>query len=169
VAADKYGILGEKAPELNLDTWIDGDGLKKKTLRLKDLRGKVIYMYFFQDWCPGCHSHGFPTLKALSQKFKSNPDVFFIAVQTTFEGFSINTQDKLIANQKKYDINIPMAHDAGNRKNRALPKTMIRYRSGGTPWTVIIDPEGIVVYNQFHITQKKAVATIQELIKEHKG
>ena len=41
---------------------------------------------------------------------------------------------------------------------------MVRYRSGGTPWTVIIDPEGKVVYNHFHIESHNAVGLIQNLL-----
>ena len=81
LASDKYGILGQKAPELNLDTWIDGNGNKK----------------------PG-----------------------------------------------------------------TTPETMINYRSGGTPWTVIIDPEGTIVYNDFHIEVKQAITMVQQLIKKNK-
>jgi hypothetical protein len=36
--------------ELNLSTWIDGDGKKTESVRLIDYRGKVVYLYFFQDW-----------------------------------------------------------------------------------------------------------------------
>ncbi|MCP4367500.1 MAG: TlpA family protein disulfide reductase [Deltaproteobacteria bacterium] len=165
-AFSKYGILGQKAPELNLNTWIDGYGNKIKPIKLKQLKGKVIYMYFFQAWCPGCHSHGFPTIKALTKEFKSNPDVAFLAVQTVFEGFTFNTENKLRENQIKYDIHVPMAHDTGKGKPGRTPETMINYRSGGTPWTVIIDPEGTIVYNQFHIDAKKATAMIRRLIKK---
>jgi peroxiredoxin len=167
-ASDKYGILGQKAPELNLNTWIDGNGKKIKPLKLEQLKGRVIYMYFFQDWCPGCKSHGFPTIKELTKQFKSNPDVAFIAVQTVFEGFSFNTEDKLRESQIKYDIQIPMAHDAGNNDRRRTPQTMINYRSGGTPWTVIIDPGGTIVYNDFHIEVKQAITMIRQLIKNIK-
>ena len=44
------GILGSQAPELNLDTWVDGRGAKMTPIHLRDYRGKVIYLYFFQDW-----------------------------------------------------------------------------------------------------------------------
>ena len=44
------GILGRHAPELNLSTWIDGNGKKIESVRLSDYRGKVVYLYFFQDW-----------------------------------------------------------------------------------------------------------------------
>ena len=49
-AAAQYGILGRQAPELNLTTWIDGDGKPMDPVKLKDYRGKVIFLYFFQDW-----------------------------------------------------------------------------------------------------------------------
>lgn len=46
----RYGILGKPAPELDLDGWIDGEGRKMDPVRLSDLRGKVVYLYFYQDW-----------------------------------------------------------------------------------------------------------------------
>ena len=49
-AKTQYGILGRQAPELNLTTWIDGDGKQMDPIRLSDNRDKVIYLYFFQDW-----------------------------------------------------------------------------------------------------------------------
>ena len=49
-AKSHYGILDQQAPELDLDNWIDGDGKVSDPFRLADHRGKVIYLYFFQDW-----------------------------------------------------------------------------------------------------------------------
>jgi len=49
-AASQYGILGEVAPELNVNHWIDGNGKAMAPVRLSDYRGKVVYLYFFQDW-----------------------------------------------------------------------------------------------------------------------
>jgi hypothetical protein len=49
--ADSHlGILGQQAPNLNLNNWINGDGKKIDPVRLSDYRGKVIYLYFWQDW-----------------------------------------------------------------------------------------------------------------------
>ena len=44
------GILGQSAPELNLTIWIDGNGKKTESIHISDYRGKVVYLYFFQDW-----------------------------------------------------------------------------------------------------------------------
>ena len=50
MADSKYGILGRTAPEFELDTWIDSDGNSMAPIRLGDYLGKVVYLYFFQDW-----------------------------------------------------------------------------------------------------------------------
>jgi thiol-disulfide isomerase/thioredoxin len=161
----RYGILGRPAPELDLDFWIDGNGHPMDGIQLQDLKGKVIYLYFFQDWCPGCHAHGFPTLQKLARQFAGDDRVFLMAVQTTFEGFSHNTRNKLRQNQIKYDLNIPMAHDQGDHQTGRLPQTMTRYRSGGTPWAIIIDPMGTIAYNHFHIDTKDAITLINRLLE----
>ena len=49
-AGTAYGIQGQMAPELNLFNWIDGSGHKIDPIRLSDYQGKVVYLYFFQDW-----------------------------------------------------------------------------------------------------------------------
>ena len=49
-ASNQYGILGRQAPEFGLNTWIDGDGKAMDPIEVSDYRGKVIYLYFFQDW-----------------------------------------------------------------------------------------------------------------------
>ena len=50
LASSQLGILGQQAPELELNSWIDENGKPTDPLKLKDYRGKVIYLYFFQDW-----------------------------------------------------------------------------------------------------------------------
>jgi hypothetical protein len=90
----------------------------------------------------------------------------FVAVQTVFEGYSTNTKDKLRKNQLKYDLKIPMAHAAGNHQTHDIPAIMRNYRSGGTPWTIIIDPAGTVVYNQFHIDANFAAELIKVMLSK---
>ena len=48
--AQKYGILGKKAPELTSNYWVDKNGNPVKEVLLSDHKGIVIYMLFFQDW-----------------------------------------------------------------------------------------------------------------------
>jgi hypothetical protein len=70
----KGGILDQKAPAITADKWVSlPAGAKAPTP--KSLKGKVIYLYCFQSWCPGCHSSGFPTLQKVSTHFKDDKAV----------------------------------------------------------------------------------------------
>ena len=164
VAQDRnLGILGREAPEWDIDWWIDGDG-EPTDIRLRDYRGKVVYLMCFQSWCPGCHSVGFPTLQALVKEYEDNDDVVFVAVQTVFEGFTTNSRDKVRDTQKRYKLDIPMGHDPGSHSPQTWPNVMFNYRSGGTPWVVVIDRKGVVRYNDFHIRPEQAVRLINGLL-----
>jgi hypothetical protein len=48
-ADEEYGILGQPAPDLELNTWIDENGKETEPISLNDYRGKIVYLYFFQD------------------------------------------------------------------------------------------------------------------------
>jgi hypothetical protein len=111
---------------------------------------------------------GFPTLQKVTQAFKNENQVEFLAVQTVFEGYDTNSEDKLRKNQLEWGLKIPMAHAAGNRQTHEVPAIMKNYRSGGTPWTVLIDPKGRVVYNHFHIEPPEATAIIEQLLSENR-
>ena len=77
--------------------------------------------------------------------------VAFIYVQTTFEGFSSNDFERAKSEQRKWKIAGPVGHDVPNDATdpRSRPNTMRDYRTGGTPWTVIIDRAGVIRFNDF--------------------
>lgn len=86
------------------------------------------------------------------------------AVQTVFEGFQSNTQDDVRKLQLRYELPVVMGHDAGDSNGDRHPLTMLRYRSGGTPWLVLVDPEGTVVFNDFHVNAEKLIEFIKEQV-----
>jgi thiol-disulfide isomerase/thioredoxin len=150
------GIEGYKAPELVMDYWIDGDG-KPGQFSVLESRSKWVFLKCFQNWCPGCHSSGFPTLKAFSDKFIGHPKVAIAGIQTVFEGFTSNTQAAVRELQLRYELPISMGHDPGDSETHKVPSTMRNYRTGGTPWLILINPEGVVVYNGFHVDTRKLI------------
>ena len=109
----KYGILGQVAPELEINQWINEEGKMRQPLKLKDFEGKMVYIFAFQSWCAGCHIIGFPTLQKVQSQYQENRDIQFLVIQTTFEGAKTNTFDKLATTQNKYDLEIPFGHDDG--------------------------------------------------------
>ena len=158
----KGGILDQKAPAITADKWVSlPAGAKAPTP--KSLKGKVIYLYCFQSWCPGCHSSGFPTLQKVSTHFKGDKAVQCITIQTVFEGFGTNTEAKALAMAKKYKLTgIPVGHSGSKEKRSAI---MSGFKTRGTPWTIIIGKDGVVKYNGFHIKPEEAVKMIDSLKK----
>ncbi len=162
-AAGQRGIVGSNAPPLQLDYWIGADG-KRTHFDSSQWQGKWVYMKFFQNWCPGCHKYGFPALKKVSAAFADDERVMVMAVQTVFEGFSTNVEQSVRELQLRYELPILMGHDAGDPQQDRIPKTMRDYRSAGTPWVVIIDTAGQVVYNDYHINPEKFIAYLNAQI-----
>jgi thiol-disulfide isomerase/thioredoxin len=162
-SSDKYGIKGMQAPPLQVDHWIDAAGIPTKFSQ-QQVEGKWVYLKCFQNWCPGCHEHGFPALKKVADAFQQENRVEVLAIQTVFEGFSNNTKESVRELQLRYDLPIMMGHDAGDPRTNPHPRTMRDYRTGGTPWVVIIDPAGKVVYNHFHINPDKFISHLKQTL-----
>jgi len=160
---EKYGIRQYMAPEIRLDYWIDAKG-KPAEFSVHEQKGKWVFLKFFQNWCPGCHRSGFPTLKKFADEFHQHPDVAMAGVQTVFEGFSVNTQSAVRELQLRYDLPVIMGHDPGTKETQNHPLTMINYRTGGTPWLVLIAPDGTVVFNDFHADPDLLIEFVREQV-----
>jgi thiol-disulfide isomerase/thioredoxin len=157
--APTRGIAGQPAPAWGVTQWLNLPADRAR-LDITDFKGKVVYLYGFQAWCPGCHKHGFPTLKQIIAKYGDDPGVAIVAVQTAFEGFRSNDLDAAKDIVKRYDLKIPVGHSG----SAAEPSAFMRhYRTGGTPWTIIIDRDGIVRFNDFHIDAGAASRLIDQL------
>jgi hypothetical protein len=152
------GILGRRAPELTVPYWIDADGKERPALTLKELGPRFRILFFYQHWCPGCHSHGFPNLIEVIQGIDSK-DVAVAVVQTVFEGAHVNTRDKLLVDRERYGLRIPLGYE-GLSALGDPPTTVENYRTGGTPWFVLIDPAGIVVHDGFTVVADDVFALI---------
>jgi len=157
----KRGIVGSMAPELDVDFWLGPDG-ESASFSMDAQRGKWVYMKLWQSWCPGCHSLGFPALQKVTEAFIDEDRVVTLGVQTVFEGHGVNTDDKVREMQLRYDLPIMMGHDPGNKTATGYPNTMISYRTGGTPWQVIIAPDGRVVFDGFRVDAEQVISTIRE-------
>jgi len=157
------GIAGNKAPEWGVNTWINVSS-DKGAPSLKKHRGDVIYILGFQTWCSGCHRYGFPTLKKLINRYRGNDDLHFMAIQTAFEGFSTNDLGGARQTARRYGLSIPVGHSGA--KGRRSP-FMEQYRTGGTPWVIVIGRKGYVRFNGFHIPAKRATDLLDTLLAEN--
>ena len=157
-----YGIAGQQAPELRFDKWLASPNDQKL---IADIDAPVIYLYNFQAWCPGCHSHGFPTMAKVKAHFDAagrSDQVKFIAVQTVFEGFDQNTEQAARESLERHGLtDVALGHDAGSP-----PTIMADYRTGGTPWTVVIGPERTVLADGFQVDADAAIEAIESILSD---
>ena len=151
-----------KAPEFNVKHWVDPSGNKTKQIKLSDFKDKFKVIFCFQSWCPGCHSRGLPALKKMVDGLENNNKIYFLAVQTVFEGFEANTYDKMLETQKKYELKIPFGHDAGD-DDKSTSNIMKNYKTGGTPWFIFIDQHDNVVFADFHLNEDAAIKFLKAL------
>ena len=151
-----------RAPEFSVNQWIDANGNKTNPIKLSDFKGKFKVLYCFQSWCPGCHSKGLPDLKTMVDALDGNEKVVFLAIQTVFEGHVSNTYEKMVEIQKRYELNIPFGHDAGD-DDKSNSNLMTNYKTGGTPWFIFIDKHDNVVYSDFHLNPNAAIEFLKTL------
>ena len=148
------------APSFEITQWAQlPEG--KEFLDVDDFRGKVLYIYCFQSQCHGCREHGFPILQELNKNYKDDPDVAFVAIQTTFGGWEHNTFENAQKEMERFELpEIPVGHSAVTGERSPV---MINFGTGATPWVVMLDRRGIVAYNHYPMPVEKAVEIIEQL------
>jgi hypothetical protein len=70
-----------------------------------------------------------------------------------------------LENQQKYELKIPFGHDVGDSSTNGFPSVMYHYRTQGTPWVVIVDRDGMVRYNDFHVNPEGPKEFSREFVK----
>ena len=143
------GIAGRPAPPLDRVRWIGRDGAACAPLSLAGLGDGARVLFFFQDACGGSHEHGFPALVRLVDAL-GDRNVGFAAIQTVFAAPHLNTFERVAENQRRYGLPIPFGHAVAEGETDA-PALMDAYRAGGTPWFVVVSPEGRVVLDGFEL------------------
>lgn len=147
--------------ELTVPYWIDANG-KSITFSLAENYGKWIVINCFQHWCEGCHVDGLPDLKKIAMAFINNANIEVICIQTVFEGFETNTRDRLRENQLRYELPIIMGHDAGDPDGVVYPSTMSKLETGGTPWMIVMDPKGKIIFSDFRIEVNNLIGFLNQ-------
>ena len=139
---------GDKAPDFELKT-AGGESVK-----LSDLRGKVVVLDFWATWCKPC-KRALPMLEEFHKWTKSDEKPVQVFAVNTFERAPDN--DKILKNVRKYWTD-----------NEFTMKTLMDYDSGvaqqyglsSIPVTIVVGPDGNVAavhkgYNDKMVEQLK--------------
>lgn len=134
-------FLGEKAPELKIEKWISEE---------PEMDGKYIIIEFWATWCGPCRK-AIPKLNALQKQFAD--DVVIIALSDE----SAEKVQSMVAPKIEYSNAVD---------TRALLKSTYEVR--GVPHAVVIDPDGIVVWEGFPLMvgHELTAEVIESLIKK---
>lgn len=157
VAPKRYILINSPAPDFNFQA------LDNKTVKLSDLRGKVVLLDFWATWCAPCIGN-LPSIKKIyNQHQRSEFEIVGISLdgsETTKT--TLNDLQNFVS---KEQIQWLIAFDNGGWDN-AIAQT---YNITGIPIHIVIDKKGIVrLLERSGGTEKinKIEAAIAELIKE---
>ncbi|MDD8018047.1 MAG: redoxin domain-containing protein [Bacteroidota bacterium] len=110
--------------------------LEGSSVSLNSLRGKVVVVDFWATWCGPCKS-SFPFLQKVYEKYKSNPNVKILAVNTWERQIGAEREAlvKKFLEENKYTF--PVLYDEG---------VVEKYGVEGIPTKFIIDKKGIIAF-----------------------
>ena len=143
-----------KAPPLRVPYWLDASGEELDNLSLEDLGSGYKVIFCFKASCPGCHARGFPAMQEIVSGL-TDSNVGFAVIHTAFDDDPSNSQERVREMQLKYDLKIPFGHDP--KVGAQYPTFMQDYRTRGTPFFVVLNPENEIIFGDFNINADKVI------------
>lgn len=123
--------LGEPAPDVTL-TLFDGS-----TLRLADLRGRVVVLNFWAEWCEPCKVEA-PVLQAFSEE-TADEEVVVVGID-----IKSDQEEKARAFIEEHELTYLMARDDGGANPTRGPIELAFGIPPAYPTTVFLTPDGAV-------------------------
>ncbi|TAJ22904.1 MAG: TlpA family protein disulfide reductase [Nitrospirae bacterium] len=118
--------VGKVAPDFELP-----DVDEKKTLRLSDFRGKVVFLNFWATWCKPCREE-MPSMEVLYKNFERDG---FVVLAVSID--RVTTKKDIPPFVKSLGLTFPVLVDSWGQTDK-------RYKLMGVPETYIIDQQGIL-------------------------
>ncbi|WP_158800234.1 TlpA disulfide reductase family protein [Pedobacter sp. L105] len=113
--------------------------LKGQKISLSDYKGKIVILDYWAIWCGPCKST-FPGMQKAINKYKDNPNVVFLFINTLQrDDFRVKTV-KDYMNSTKYTFNVLL--DVQSKKQGGQFEVVGQYKVTALPTKIIIDGKG---------------------------
>ena len=124
-------LVNKPAPLFELK---DFDG---QIVKLTDLKGKIVVVDFWATWCGPCLS-SFPALQQVYEKYKSNPNIVILALNTweRTQGAEKEKAVKKFIETNKYTFKVLFDEE----------NVVAQYGVTGIPTKFIIDQDGMIQF-----------------------
>ncbi|MBN1508099.1 MAG: redoxin domain-containing protein [Sedimentisphaerales bacterium] len=133
-----YPKVGEPAPLFEARTF---DG---RTIKLADLRGKVVLLDFWATWCSPCVAQ-LPQVQQIHEAFRDSDKFAMIGMSLDWD---IERAENFLARK-------PLKWSQVSLGNMETSPVVRQYGVGDIPMTVLIDPEGKILARGVPIDQLK--------------
>lgn len=152
-------LEGRAAPALE-----NGDSLGRPMLPLRELKGKVVLLFFWAHWCPDCKAQA-PILSSVLERYRK--DGLVIVAPTQRYGYTVRRTPASPDAELAYiaqvrDASYPFLRDEPVPVSEA---NHTRYGVSTTPTLALIDRHGIVrLYHPGTMTEEVLNAAIRSVL-----
>ncbi len=154
----KKELLDEKAPLFQLKD------LNGKNVDLAQLKGKVVVLDFWADWCIPC-KQAFPGMQQLVNFYGDQKDIVFLFIHT-LDNFESDIKSKVQKYLKTRQFTFRVLLDERSKENVSFYKAAGPYNVKVLPQKIIIDKNGIIRFRSsgYEGSSEKLLSKMMDLI-----